>query len=357
MVAKPGTPGQWRDCLRSGRFRQFTPPMKQVAILVYPGCMGSTALVLQDVLRMATQVAASLGTGNPEPLEPQLVSARPGPISLAGGLALLPKQAQRAPDLLLIPGLEVERTVDWDARLAALAPELRLIRRWFKAGVPLGTVCLGSFLAGEAGVLDDCSAATSWLFEADFAQRYPAVRLQRGAALCIEPRVASTGAYNSAFELAHHLIDHHHGARVAQATGRVLLVDRGRGSQRPYVDAQLLLHRPSPFAAQVQDWLRKRLTERYDLAAIAEAFHLSTRTLLRRYRQDTGSTPLDWLQRARVRRAQRLLEAGAGSLAQIVGEVGYEDVASFTRLFQRVVGESPARYRRMALNRSLALRS
>lgn len=334
--------------------------MKQIAILVYPGCMGSTALVLQDVLRMATRVALNLSAGNPEPMEPTLVSARPGPIPLAGGLQLNAVQARRRPDLLLVPGLDVERNVDWDESLAGLAPELRLIRRWFDKGVPLGTVCLGSFLAAEAGVLNGRVAATSWLFESDFARRYPAVQLRRGATLCIESRVASTGAYNSAFELAHHLIEHHHGARVAQATGRVLLVDRGRGSQRPFVDAQLLLHRPSPFAAQVQDWLRERLTERYDLTALAEAFHLSTRTLLRRYRQDTGGTPLDWLQRARVRRAQRLLEGGARSLAQIVGEVGYEDVASFSRLFQRVVGESPARYRRMSargVNRPLALQS
>jgi AraC-like DNA-binding protein len=97
----------------------------------------------------------------------------------------------------------------------------------------------------------------------------------------------------------------------------------------------------------VQRWLAERLAQRYDLGLLAQAFHTSTRTLLRRYRRETGGTPLAWLQQARVRKAQRLLEGGQ-RLAEVVAAVGYEDVATFSRLFQRQVGDSPARYRRHA---------
>ena len=91
-----------------------------------------------------------------------------------------------------------------------------------------------------------------------------------------------------------------------------------------------------------------RLAQRYDLPALAAALHTSTRTLLRRYRQETGDTPLQWLQQARVRRAQQLLETSRASVAQVMAAVGYEDPATFSRLFVRLVGETPARYRRRA---------
>ncbi|WP_395702867.1 GlxA family transcriptional regulator [Aquabacterium sp.] len=323
--------------------------MQDIAILAYPGCMGTELFGLSDFLLVAGHVAAALAPGRHVPLRTRLVAARAGAVALAGGGVLQLPALRGRPDLLVVPGLEVGRFGQWDDKLAPLQAELALIRRRHAAGVPLASICIGSFLLAEAGLLQGRRAATAWVFEREFAQRYPGVTLERGALLCSDGTLTSTGAVSSVFDLGLRLAEQHYGPRIARAAARLALVGGRRASQRPFVDEVLLPpEQAAPFSAQVQRWLGARLAQRYELAALAAAFHTSTRTLLRRYRQETGSTPLAWLQQARVRQARRLLETSRKSLAQVVAEVGYEDVATFSRLFQRQVGESPARYRRHA---------
>lgn len=321
--------------------------MKDIAILAYPGCLGTELFALADFLLISNHVAQALEPGRKPPMSVRVVAVRAGPVLLAGGLSLQLPALRGRPDLLVVPGLEVGRFGLWDDKLAPLGAELALIRRRHAAGIPLAAVCIGSFLLAEAGLLQGRKAATAWVFEREFTARYPAVQLQRGALLCSDGGILSTGAVSSVFDLAQRLVEQHHGSKVARAAARLALVAGRRGSQQPYVDATLMPRDdPQTLASQVQRWLGARLAQRYDLGALAAAFHVSTRTLLRRYKQQTGSTPLLWLQQARVHKAQRLLESTPKSLAQIVSEVGYEDVATFSRLFLRHVGESPARYRR-----------
>ncbi|HUG25940.1 helix-turn-helix domain-containing protein [Piscinibacter sp.] len=133
---------------------------------------------------------------------------------------------------------------------------------------------------------------------------------------------------------------------MARACANIALVRSGRGSQQPYVDPGLIPNDRKSLSGQVNQWLLTRLAEPYDLQRLASAFHVSTRTLLRRYKSETGASPLAWLQQSRVEKAKHLLQSSALSLGQIVDRVGYGDVATFSRLFLRLAGESPARYRR-----------
>lgn len=327
---------------------------REIAILAFPGCMGTEVFGLVDFLVVAGHLATNMarGSGAAAPAPPpriRLVAARPGPITLAGGLPLDAARARGRPDLLVVPGLEVSDFGQWPQRLAALQPELALVRRWHAGGVALASVCVGAFVLAEAGVLDGRRATTAWVFEREFAERYPQVRLDRGAVLCEDGPVLTAGAMTSVFDLGQRIARSVWGERVARAAARLSLMSAPRASQRPYVDSELLPRRAPPLSARVQRWLGERLAERYDLATLAKAFHTSTRTLLRRYRAETGATPLQWLQQARVRQAQRLLEQGRASVAQAMAEVGYEDLATFHRLFVRLVGETPARYRRRVL--------
>ncbi len=90
----------------------------------------------------------------------------------------------------------------------------------------------------------------------------------------------------------------------------------------------------------------EHLAEPYELGRLAGAFHVSTRTLLRRFRAETGESPLDFLRRARVRAARNLLETTDLPLARVVERVGYRDAGTFRRLFVEQVGMNPADYRR-----------
>ncbi len=325
------------------------PEALRIALLAYPGCLGTELLGLADLLRLAGQLAQAMG---PEasravqrPIVVELVALRPGPVRLAGGFALSPGRPRGRYELLLVPGMELGRIDELETRLQGLAEEQRFIRRCATQGSTLATVCLGSFLLAEAGLLDGRRATTSWLFAPAFAARYPQVQLQPQQVLVEDGALLSSGAVSSVFDLALHLIKRLYGARVASSTARVTLLQPPRSSQAPYVDERLLPPAPPSFAQAVRGWLEAHLTEPFELARLAAAFHVSSRTLLRRIRQETGSTPLALLQQARVHKAKQLLGQARLSTAQIVEAVGYHDVPTFSRLFRRLVGESPARYR------------
>lgn len=317
-----------------------------IALLAYPGCMGTELFALADVLLIANHMALALAPGQHPAFATRMVSVAGGGVALAGGFAVNTQRLRGQPARLVVPGLEVSQFGQWEHKLRPLNRELALIRRMAARGTALASVCIGSFLLAEAGVLDGRRATTAWPFAGEFAARYPAVTLDASQVLLEEGAVITTGAVSSAFDLAVHLVERHMGARVARATSRFALVGAARSNQLPYVDNALV---PSPrprFSTQVHRWLRASLGQAYDLESLAAALHVSSRTLLRRYAAETGQTPLAWLQRARVDKARQLLESSSLGLAQIVEAVGYQDVATFSRLFTREVRETPAQYRR-----------
>jgi transcriptional regulator GlxA family with amidase domain len=157
------------------------------------------------------------------------------------------------------------------------------------------------------------------------------------------------------FDFVIELIERTCGRQVARQTARVALVDDARTSHSPYVDESTLPTPGRSFANQVQRYLDQHLADPYDLTTLARQFHVSSRTLLRRYKADSGEPPLAYLQRARMRRARHLLENTDRTLADIQGAVGYRDAGAFADLFRRHVGLRPtacrSRFRAQAAGR------
>jgi transcriptional regulator GlxA family with amidase domain len=120
-----------------------------------------------------------------------------------------------------------------------------------------------------------------------------------------------------------------------------------RSSQSPFVDETLVPVSHARFSDDVRGWLRHHLAEPYQLDRLAAAVHVSSRTLLRRFRAETGESPLTYLQRTRIAAAKRLLETSDLSVDAILGHVGYHDAATFRRLFAGLVGMTPSQYRRL----------
>lgn len=320
---------------------------KRIAILAYQGCMGMEVFALSDTLLMANRVAQALG--KEEPLfEVAVYSMAGGDVTAAGGIRIGTRRASRrlGPGLLVVPGMELAGRDSCLRPLTHLAPEVAYLAAMFGKGVPVAAMCVGAFMLGEAGLLDGRRATTSWLFAPDLARRFPAALVEPDALLVDDGGVATTGSFTGVFDLAMALVRREASPRVLRAVSRMGLLDANRSSQAPYVDPRMLARPADSFGARVCGWMGQRLAEPYELDKLADAFHVSPRTLLRRFKADMGCTPLGWQQRARVDKARLLLEAGTLSVAQVTEQVGYGDVATFTALFRRVAGLTPAAYRR-----------
>ena len=98
--------------------------------------------------------------------------------------------------------------------------------------------------------------------------------------------------------------------------------------------------------ARLLTWIEQNLQKELPLSAIARRAAMSTRTLSRRFREQVGATPAAWIARARVCRAQRLLETTDLSIEQVAAEVGFASSAVLRVHFGDTVGTSPLSYRR-----------
>lgn len=317
----------------------------RIGMLTYTACMGAEVFAVNDVLLIAQHIARATGYTGPLP-ELELLTVSGRQVTLAGGVVVQANKSVGAYDLLVVPGLEVRQLNAWDAALAPLGKELRFIQKTFASGTPVASICVGSFLLAQAGLLDGRHATTAWLCVPDFAARYPGVLLNPTAVLLEDGAVITTGAVSSAFDLGLHIVAKTLGHKVAAATARVALLSTGRSSQAPFVDRAMLAPREGNFADSVAQWMAKRLAEPLDLDGMAQAFHVSARTLHRRVKAQTGLSPVALLQQVRIDRAKHLLTTTSWSLPRITEAVGYVDVPTFSRLFASRVGETPARYRK-----------
>ncbi|MFI8794039.1 GlxA family transcriptional regulator [Streptomyces sp. NPDC055105] len=311
----------------------------RVGVLAYPGCFASEVFGVPDLLTMATHVAGPDRAG----YEVSVVSPRRR-VAASGGAALTVSPLREV-DVLVVPGFELLPGLDVDAKLASLAPEVAAIHSHTAAGHVVVSICVGAFLLAEAGLLKGRRATTSWLFADELARRCPDADVRPERLVVTDKGVTTTAAFSAMYDFALELIRQHSGAGVARATARVALVDDARSSQTPYVDVRLLPQPGNEFSRRVMRWLDQNLAARYDLAALSDTFNVSTRTLLRRFADETGQSPLQYLRSSRVHRARHLLETTDRTVASISAAIGYRDPGTFAALFAKHTGRRPRDYR------------
>ncbi len=313
----------------------------RIALLAYPGCMGLQLFGVADILAIGADLARA-----PIPVEVQWISLHGRRVLLSGGTALEAVKPTGKYDVLIVPGFGLSRPVDWQLKLGSRAKEIEFIRHAFAKGTRVASACVGAFLLAEAGLLDGRKAVTSWLFAGELARRYPAIVVQPEALLVEDSAVITTGAVSAANDLAIFLVKRLYGTEAALATARVTLLPEQRNSQAPYVDTNVAAQSLAGFSQGLIEWFNQRLSVPYSLETVAAAFHTSPSTLMRRVRKETGQTPLALLHGARVEKARQLLRNTTWNMPRIAEAVGYADASSLSRLFTRLTGQTPTRYRR-----------
>ena len=242
-------------------------------------------------------------------------------------------------DTVIVPGIEnLDRPVP--------ASVLRVLRRAADRGARLASICSGAFVLAAAGVLDGLRATTHWRAADDLARRYPNIDVDANVLYVDNGRVLTSAGAAAGFDLCIHLVRRDLGAEAAAAVARLAVMPLERAGGQ----AQFIKHEPPSDApgsmAPLLTWIEQNLARDLPLSAIARRAAMSTRTLSRRFRDQIGGTPAAWITRARVRRAQRLLETTDLSIEQVAAEAGFGSAAVLRVHFGGVVGTSPLTYRR-----------
>lgn len=287
--------------------------------------------------------------GVPERFDWVVVSVDGKPVRSSAGF-MLPVDGSYAlakdADIIIIPGFN-HRSGREVSNFVANMPDGYL--GWLKArheeGAVLCGICSGTFVLAETGLLDGRVATTSWWLTKPFRRRYPAVTLQPRHVVTEDGNLVCGGSASSWMHVCLHLVHRYMNGAVADACGRIMLVETRSASQAPYLNAAHLTATRDDAIERVIDYMREHLEQDLSIAALADMVAMSERTFVRRFREVAGMPPGHYLQKMRVDTAKRLLEQTDLPLEQIVSRVGYSDISSFRRLFRKEVAVSPRQFR------------
>lgn len=324
--------------------------MPQITLLTFDNCLASGVTGLLDVFNIANQLWQLTQHVETPMFTWRLVSASGESVRSSVGLPLAVDgrlAAGERADVVLIPAIHYQTD---DQLLQQTRAVCQTCGSWLwgqhQQDVLLAACCTSTFILAEMDLLDQKQATTSWWLGHLFQSRYPDVQLCLDALITEDSGLLCAGAIAAHLDMGLRLVARFAGQYLALLCAKTMLVDANRTSQAPYRVLQTQLNHRDDLVFQVQARLQENLQEPCNLQDIAAEFQVSQRTLVRRFRQATGETPIVYLQKLRIETAKRLLETTQYGFADIVAQVGYMDVSSFRRLFIRHTQISPREYRR-----------
>ena len=241
-------------------------------------------------------------------------------------------------DTVIVPGYE---------DLEALIPDkvLTALRMAHGRGSRIVSICSGAFVLAAAGLLDGRPATTHWQVSERLRRLYPSIDVQPDRIFVDDGDILTSAGVTAGVDLCLHLIRTDFGAAAANTRARALVAPPQRtGDQAQYIER--LSGQPSgDELAPLREWMLTNMSNSMTVDGLATRANMSRRTLVRRFRAETGTSPMAWLTDARIDRARELLETTAEPVERIGRLTGLGNPASVRAAFHRRLGTSPQEYR------------
>ena len=280
----------------------------------------------------------------------RLVASTPPAVRSSAGVAWpvvgLPRRLGDL-DLVMVIGGDGVDAACADARLVAW------LQRASRSGARIASICSGSLLLAASGLLDQRTATTHWSRGRQFADEFPAVRLQPDRIYVREPaqkrrqwpELWTSAGMTAGIDLCLALLAHDHGEELAREAARQLVVERRRPGGQSQFSPLLDLQRPEGRFGALLEAVRGNLRLDHGVEALAARACMSPRHFARCFRAETGATPAQAVERLRVEAARAALENGAISVLRVAEDAGFGSTERMRRSFQRLLGRPPAAFR------------
>jgi transcriptional regulator GlxA family with amidase domain len=322
-----------------------------VALLAAPETSSSVLYGLYDVLLSVGGVYSDMTAGQADEclLDVKIVARDDKPFRCFGNVLVEPHSS--------LDGIEkIDLAIVCDMYTAIDTPprgryqrEIAWLKRMHAAGSILASVCSGSLLLAEAGLLDGIECAGHWGYRDLFREHYPRVKFREDSILRIaseDARIVTAGGVTSWQDLALHMIARLCGAQHAIRTAKIYLLSGHLDGQLPFAVMTKRLQKSDAVIHECQAWIAQNYACANPVATMAERSGLKPRTFARRFRTATGYLPMDYVHALRIEEAKQFIETESTGIDQVGFSVGYEDPTFFRRLFKRRAGLTPAAYRR-----------
>lgn len=265
-----------------------------------------------------------------------------GLVASSSGIALpaVPFGRSQNIDTLVISGGDGSRAA------AECSATRRFVRACARSVRRVATVCTGSYILAAAGILDGKRATTHWSRSADFARKFPKVRLDSDRIFIKHGNIWSSAGVTAGIDLALALITEDLGERIARQAAQQLVVYFRRPGGQSQFSALLQMEHADGRFAELLDYIRTHLAERLSVDDLAHHCHLSPRHFARQFQAEVGVSPAKAVDRLRVETARAALDSGIRSNQRIARSCGFGNAERMRRSFLRVLGISPSNLKR-----------
>ncbi len=320
--------------------------MKHVSILVPVGAASGAITAPMDVLHEAGRLKMESDPLLNRPFfEIELVSLKGKFVECLGGYSLRCHKTIAEiskTDLIIVPNL----TDNFEEKIGANQGLIEFMKEHYEAGADIGAFCTGTLLLAATGLLDGKKATTHWMAVDIFKKMFPNVNLVPDKIITDEQRLFCAGGSTSFFNLVIYLVEKYCGHDIAILLSKSMLIDMDKAPQSAYAIFSGQKEHGEDDILRVQDYIEENVNSSIRVSDLVNLTALSRRSFIRKFKNATGNTPKDYIQRVKVEWARKKLEFENIDIKQISYRLSYSDSGTFSKIFKRHLGISPNAYRK-----------
>ncbi|MEM9674719.1 MAG: GlxA family transcriptional regulator [Cyclobacteriaceae bacterium] len=245
-------------------------------------------------------------------------------------------------DLIVIPAVHS----DLSKAIRMNKEVINWITTQYQKGAEIAAFCIGAFLLAETGILNGKTCSTHWGEASKLQKMYPKVKVQPENIVAESDGVYTSGGAYAFTNLVIYLIERYGGRELALTTAKAFMIDVDKNSQSLFMIFNGQKDHGDDMVLKVQSQIEKNYDQSVTVKELADGHATNRRTLERRFKQATGNSVIEYLQRVRVERAKTILEQPKRSVADAMYTTGYNDSKAFREVFKKYVGVSPADYKK-----------
>jgi len=219
------------------------------------------------------------------------------------------------------------------------------IKKQYKNGSEIATMCSGAFMLASAGILDGKNCSTHWNYADKFRTLFPKVNLQTDELITDENGIYTNGGAYSFLNLVIYLVEKYYDRQTAIFCSKLFQIEMDRQSQSPYIIFNGQKQHGDEMVQEAQVYIESQLNEKISVANLSSKFFIGRRNFDRRFIKATGNTPLEYAQRVKIESAKKSFETTRKTINEVMYEVGYSDLKAFREVFRKFTGLSPLVYR------------
>jgi transcriptional regulator GlxA family with amidase domain len=244
-------------------------------------------------------------------------------------------------DLIIVPSL----SGDMMSATHLNRPFGHWIASWYKAGAEVASLSTGAFILAFSGLLKTRLCTTHWAFANEFKHYYPSVDLVDERVMTDQQGLYSSAGGSAYWNLLLHLVEKYAGREIAIYAAKYFVIDIDRSHQSPFIVFEGQKDHDDDAVREIQVHIEQHYKEKLTVEQLADLFHMTRRTLERRFKKATRNTVAEYVQRVKMEGAKKQLEIGRRSIYEVMSDIGYSDMASFREVFKRITGMTPTAYK------------